>query len=415
MKRIKQTFAVLLTITIMVVYLSVFTERYTVASSEGFLAWKSYKTLYDDFLNYDLPATLYPGNSKYLYLFLITPGSLDEVPVPSDATLVFICDESGPQSNAISIRSANEEAFIWDQPEGLWVIHVYEWTTGKIEAVVDGVKYSIPVSIEFPEDGFSSTSDIKGFISSFSFRPGEEQVFYYIIPEETRVEWRSVIPRLNNRNIEIVTNTQEGGESIRAEWGGNRRFIKFTITDAPLKFSKMAIGITQNYAGNIYSYIHHSGWFDIIDDSQRIVHRFHDYDMMRPISRFVNSLNSNDAITLTLTQAGGDKTYIQTAIRPSTGSDSIVQSYTINNIEPGRYMLEIDNNQDEIFTVENIVVGYLFYETSYEADKMTTLFDGLDLFVIWRSGRSENQLDIKLIWLPAKGDPELEFDDGDFA
>jgi len=406
----KKTLAAVLTI-IMVTSLSAFTEREVTASSEGFLAWKSYKTLYDDFLSFELPATLYPGDSKYLYFFLVTPGSLDEVLVPSDAAPIFICDVTGSQSNSLSIRSANEEAFIWDQPEGLWVIHVYEWATGKIQVEVEGQLYAIPVSIEFPEDGFSSSSDISGFISSFSFVPNSQQVFYYIIPEETRVEWRNVIPRLNNRNIEIVTNTEEGSESIRAEWGGNRRFIKFTITESPLAFSKIAIGITQNYAGNIYSYIHHSGWFDIIDDSPRIIHRLHDYDLMRPISRFVNSLNSSDFATLTLTQAGGDKKYVQTAIKPTSGSDSIIQSYTINNIEPGRYTLEISNNEHEVFTVDNLIVGYLFYETSFEADKMTTLFDGLDLYVIWRSGLNENQLDLKVVWLPTKGEPVQEFED----
>ena len=384
------------------------------AVSGGFLVWQDFEAVYygDNYYNFELPPRFFPGDSKYLYLYTITEGSTEAFILPNDAVPVFICEKTGNQSDAVIIRPAVEEAISWDLEDGLWIITINDWTTGNIQVDVEGNIYSIPVFIEFPTYGFSTETNISGFINTFLYERGNREVFYYIIPDYVREEWGSTLPGLTNRNIEIVTDTSLGQDVITATWGHNRRFIKFVMNAPPTEFTQICIGITNNYLGNIYSYIHHSDWLNFADNSLlRNGIGFLDYNMIRSFSPDAFVFDTHDNITLTLAHVDGQHEYVQSAKKPSLGTDLLVQNFFVYDIKPGRYMFAITDDEHVIFTINNILVGYLYNESHFTSGNMTDLLgepyddhelDDFDLYVVWRSGSTGitnvPRLDLSIVW-----------------
>ena len=384
------------------------------AAGGGFLVWQDFEADFygDDYYNFELPARIFPGDSKYLYLFTITEGSTEAFLLPEDAMPVFIDDNTGEQSDAVTIRFASEETLSWGLDNGIWVITINDWAIGNIQVEVDGNIYSIPVFIEFPDYGFSTDTNISGFINTFYYERGSQEVFYYIIPDYLREEWGSTLPGLTNRNIEVVTNTALGTDTITATWGSNRRFIRFTMNGPPTEFTQIAIGITNNYLGNIYSYIHHSNWLNLADNSSlRNSTGFLDYNLIRSFSPDAFVFDSHDIVTLSLIQVNGPQIYIQSAVKPVSGMDILVQNFFAYDIKPGRYMFAITDDEHVIFTVNNILVGYLYNEFHFTSERMSVLLgdpfddhelDDYNLYVIWRSstvGTTDRaRLDLSIVW-----------------
>ena len=174
----------------------------------------------------------FPGDSISLNFYIFEEGSEDGYILnPEDLHAsdypIFICDITGEESEAVIIRPHDNGWF------GQWVIYFDDWATGMI--YVKDNKYSMPVNLDVPENGFSNdpyTLNIDTFISSFPFVPGRENVFYYILPD-----WVNAA-HLQNEDIEIFTDTGEDSGVI-PKLGSNYNYIKFAMSRPPRDYSRL--------------------------------------------------------------------------------------------------------------------------------------------------------------------------------
>jgi hypothetical protein len=181
--------------------------------------------------------------------------------------------DSGTPQDAITIRPVNVEEVSNDRElHGMWAISVTGWAVGEIVFTLDGEVYSLPVSLEPPEIGFSrspSFANLNDVIATFAFNPEDgNNTFYYILP--TALNTRG----LNRNNIEVLVRGESDSDFITADsdfitaaWGRNNRSVRFTVNELTDGFVEIAFGLTNNALGQIYGNIYHSStWLPITDN-----------------------------------------------------------------------------------------------------------------------------------------------------
>ena len=142
-----------------------------------------YKTIWSSEETFHDPLVLEPNTSDFLRFFT-DEACTHEI----TENLIFTADEGSPADAIIPSRGTEQDRN--GNEVEVWRIYARSFGTGTLTYTENGTTYTLAVSSELPEQGFSSTPELtkETYLISgqASFVVGEP--FYYVFPEGTQIQ-----------------------------------------------------------------------------------------------------------------------------------------------------------------------------------------------------------------------------------